>query len=106
MDVSSCYPETGKATYPQEQVLFEKGIDLKGILATAYMRVNLFHTEVECKNLTVKTPAESLTQPLQIRGRQTTDICASNIIGVQLLSSLQERPKEVEVEAAIGSSDR
>ena len=34
-----------KATYPQEQVLFEKSINLKGILATACARVNLFHTE-------------------------------------------------------------
>ncbi len=61
---------------------------------------------VECKNLTVRAPTEALTRPLQIWGRQTTDICASNIIGVQLLSSLQEQPKEVEVEAVISSSDR
>ncbi len=44
-DISSRYLETRKATYPQEQVLFEISVDLKGILATACARVNLFHTE-------------------------------------------------------------
>ncbi|SJL18018.1 uncharacterized protein ARMOST_21589 [Armillaria ostoyae] len=44
IDISNRYLETSKA-YPQEQASFEKGVDLKGILAAACMRRDLLHTE-------------------------------------------------------------
>ncbi|SJL02282.1 uncharacterized protein ARMOST_05608 [Armillaria ostoyae] len=43
-DISNRYLETRKA-YPQEEAMFEKGVDPKGILAAACTRRNLIHTE-------------------------------------------------------------
>ena len=44
VNISNRYLEMSKA-YPQEQVSFEKGVDLKGILDTACTRRNFLHTE-------------------------------------------------------------
>ncbi|SJL15841.1 uncharacterized protein ARMOST_19346 [Armillaria ostoyae] len=43
-DISDRYLETRKA-YPQEEAMFEKGVNPKGILAAACTRRNLIHIE-------------------------------------------------------------
>ncbi|KAK0448077.1 hypothetical protein EV421DRAFT_1733232 [Armillaria borealis] len=53
-DINNHYLETRKA-YPQEEAMFEKGVDPKGILAAACTRRNFIHTEdnkIRCRGTT------------------------------------------------------
>ncbi|PBK92372.1 hypothetical protein ARMGADRAFT_1081161 [Armillaria gallica] len=81
IDISNHYLEMSKA-YPQEQASFEKGIDPKGILATACTRRNPLHTE----DNKVRFFSSSIDENRERRfeGTEPQKFCIGDILKVQL----------------------